>query len=84
MNPSPWKCLDFELQALEVMMSTGNVKKLNVRNLIIECVQSLKKRKTQVNFIATALSIALALLRRLKAKRLRGCLSLASERGLPV
>ena len=35
--------LDLELQLPEVMMSTGNTQKINVRNSVIECAQSLKK-----------------------------------------
>jgi hypothetical protein len=37
--------LDFELQALEVIMTTGNLKKIKVRNSVIERAQSLKKGK---------------------------------------
>ncbi len=35
--------LDAEPQLLESTMSTGNIPKINVRNSVIECAQSLKK-----------------------------------------
>ncbi len=35
--------LDLEPQLLESMMSTDNIPKINVRNSVKECAQSLKK-----------------------------------------
>jgi hypothetical protein len=34
--------LDLELQIPEVMLSTSNTEKTNIRNSVIECAQSLK------------------------------------------